>query len=784
MFGEAASVRLDTTPLRPHITYEFHAGQTLDVIGNLLFLLEGEGPAEELEAGTPESGLPNLGLATIDATGQPGSLVPLFPARPPDEFDDMIISELGEREAAITVEQTATFQISMANGGGIVAAFDIQIEGIDPSWVSIMPPHVNLNEGGRANATIAIRPPRASSSMAGPHHFLIVVTSLNYPGRRSSRGATVNIAPYHEFYVSDISPRQQSVGWFRKTAEVSFEITNRSNCDTLFQVEGIDDEKALDFEFYLAPEKTTLATRAQVKLKPDETLPIPVHITPRARTLIALTQHQHSFNITSSMADTPQSGRMLLGFVRRQALIGPFLLFLIVLLLAAGIIYTFWPRVSIKVTPQQIIAGQQAKIEWSASPPFLIEVKLNGEPAVAPSSSVIKRPITNTTYQVQADTWLSKIFPTIAGKASETVTVEPVSPQISLFEADPDHITAANQTVTLSWLAVDADEVILVDVLAGKEEKLDKPYGAKTVKLEKGSMYILKAKNNSVPDQPIQKQLDIPLIIPVPVIDSFLVTPETITAGQTVTITWKVRQAEKIAVEPAGKDLPLAGELVYAPKETTALVLTATNGTEVAMALKQVKVNPAPPEAVPPVIDAFIATPEKGVGGTTVKLDWSISGAVGKIELTDGNSTWNNVKVSENYDEAIKAKGTLSVTVDATTLYTLTAYNGDKQAVKTLKIAITDPAAPVISAFTVAPEEPTSYPVSSVVLNWLITGDCTKFEITYDNVILSSDSTSIYYDATLKLQGSKTIANITKPTMFVLTTYNGAAKAILTAAMK
>ncbi|HEY9076321.1 MAG TPA: FHA domain-containing protein [Anaerolineaceae bacterium] len=774
LMGERGDARLNGQAIQPRLRYELHPGQTLEIEGSILFLVPAEGALETVAPVQTETSL-----------AVPGGLS-LLPARPPDQMDEMIVSDMGERQATVNVDQTATWTVNVANGGSLVAAFEIHVEGINPSWVTILPPRLNLNEGGKASATIAITPPRHPSSRAGSHHFAIVITSANYPGRRSLRGATLVINPYQEFTVSELSPRQHSVTWFKRTVLSQLQVANLSNSEGVFRLEGMDDEKALDFEFKIPSERASLATRAQFTLDPEQALTVPVRITCRRRTFIALTHHQHSFTVNTSLVDSPQPARMLLGYVRRLPLIGPLLIFLLLLLGAALTIFTFYPRITFTALPSTIVAGQATRLEWSAFPPFMVTVTLNDEPVPAPRGSQNLRLIKTTTYKIKANTWLSTIFPTLAATQTHTINVTPVRPEILLFEANPEQINAANQGVIISWLVLNADEVSLVNTTAGKEDKLDKPYGARTVNLEKGSVYVLNVKNNSMPDQPVQKQLTIPLIIPVPVIESFSLSTETINAGQSVTVKWKVRNAAKVSLEPGAAELPASGELVVTPKETGAIVLTAVNGPETVRAMKQVTVRPPPAAAAPPVIDAFVASPEKGVGSASGKLTWSISGPYGKIELTDGSTIWNNVKGTTEYDEAIKAKGSKGFSVTETTLYTLTVYNGDQKVVKTATVTIDpppDPAPPVIENFSLSPEAPVTYPVT-VTLNWMINDPWTKFELSYDDRVFSTDKSSPNYDSTLKAQGSKSIAAVNKPTMFVLTVWNGSTKVVKSVTMK
>ena len=114
------------------------------------------------------------------------------------EFSTKYLANLGHAthlvEGAEEIAKSLSKQCHLAiitNGGGIVATFAVRVEGVAESWVTISPPQVNLNEGERATVTVAITPPRLSSSRAGTYHVAIVVTSPNYPGRSGQQGASV-----------------------------------------------------------------------------------------------------------------------------------------------------------------------------------------------------------------------------------------------------------------------------------------------------------------------------------------------------------------------------------------------------------------------------------------------------------------------------------------------------------------------------------------------------------------------------------------------------------------
>jgi len=78
-----------------------------------------------------------------------------------DISDETIVLDISAREVTIDVDNAATWQLTIANGGNLVARFEVHVEGwVDGSWVTIEPGFVNLFEGGRGLVNVSITPPR------------------------------------------------------------------------------------------------------------------------------------------------------------------------------------------------------------------------------------------------------------------------------------------------------------------------------------------------------------------------------------------------------------------------------------------------------------------------------------------------------------------------------------------------------------------------------------------------------------------------------------------------
>jgi hypothetical protein len=654
VFSQVGETTLGGQPLPPNVSREIHNWDTIEFDGHTIIVLEGAAAATRLAPATapatewpspPGAGPFAPPVEAMAPAAPPAPRRPVgLPVRPIDQADEVIVTELPEREWTVDVDQAVMFQMTIVNGGDIVAAFEVSVEELDEDWVTILPPQVNLNEGERVTVTITIAPPRLPTSRAGMHYFAVVVTSPNYPNRRSHRGATLVINPYYEFAVGELSPKRQTISWFKGAGQARIPIVNKGNSDALFRLEAEDEERACSFEFQVPGEAAGLATQAEMRLAAEEIARIPVRTTPHSRRLIGLRKRTHSFTVTTTMLEESQMPRAVLGELRSKPLIGPGLILLTIFSLIALTLFTFWPRVYLEEPkPRSVRAGQEVHLKWEAFPPFFIKLSLNDETVEAPKGSTTERPIKTTMYELRGDTWLSRFFPFMSKPTQRMVEVTPVRPDILLFEAQPEQITSGKSAV-LSWLAVDADNLILINHTDGVPETLGHPAGSREIRPERNTLYTLQAVNNSLGDQPVEQPVEIVVTTPVPtppsqpVVKQFIVEPEVITEGQSISLTWVVTGVESVSIQPIGADLPSSGAISHSPKETTLYVLTASSGEETARAMRQVTVSTAlTPTPMPTPGPRYGITKYEGIsfcGYTEFRFNVRDARGLGKRDVT------------------------------------------------------------------------------------------------------------------------------------------------------
>ena len=110
--------------------------------------------------------------------------------------------------------------------------------------------------------------------------------------------------------MGELSPKQQSVSFRKRTGLVTFPIANKGNSETPFRLEGDDDERACRFEFELEGEEARLIRQAELRLHPGQAYDLPIYVTPLRRRLVALRKRTYSFTITTALiegAPTPRA---------------------------------------------------------------------------------------------------------------------------------------------------------------------------------------------------------------------------------------------------------------------------------------------------------------------------------------------------------------------------------------------------------------------------------------------------------------------------------------------
>ncbi|HDQ71334.1 MAG TPA: hypothetical protein ENN19_04460 [Chloroflexi bacterium] len=601
------------------------------------------------------------------------------------------------------MRETASTRLTIANGGDIVATFDVHVEGVDESWVDISTPRVNLNEGERAGAAITITPPRSPSSRAGVYPITIVVTSPNHPERASRMGALLTINPYYEFSIGELSPKQQTISWSKQTGRVTLPITNRGNSHALFRIEAHDDEQACSFEIDVPGESTSLVRQAEMHLPPARTVAVPISITPISRQLAAMSPRFYAFNVTASLLEGDENSRTVMGQLWSKPLIGPLRILVLALILLISVVLVFQPRIHyFRIEPETgiIRASDTVRLQWRVSA-FATDLEIDGYGGQIEGSSgtVTHTPSENvTTYQLKADNWLSRLLPQCLSKSrTQTVIVIPRDPRIETFAASKKEIVKGER-ITLHWSVSGADRVVFTANGIAEVISSDQYIGQRELTPESNAIYILEASNASGID--LQSMM-VRVIPPTLVIERFDVQPTRIAPGETVSITWSVLGATSVEIAPLGDKYPPQGSTIYAPEKTMDFILSAAKGESEVRTLRNVVVESgldegdetggmSREEESTPLIEYFTASPRQVIEGENneVRLAWSIAGETSSIEITSpDHETLSN----------LASQGDATITVDRSTVFVLTVRHGEQRVSRSVEVTVQE-STPAITA--------------------------------------------------------------------------------------
>lgn len=753
VYDGGAAARLHGEPLQANVPAEIRNWDAVELDGYSLVLIEAEPEAEaEAPAAPPVSGAPASRRPSSD-----GSLVAVprpteQTTRLPEQRDDLVLVEdLPEREWVVDPGQSMTTRLTVVNGGPLVAWFEIRVEGLPAEWVELSAEVLKLNEGERGAIDLTFSPARVPSSRAGPYPLSIVVTSPSYPGHLSRLSATLNVGAFYAFSTGELAPKQQTVRWARRYGQAEIPVTNNGNSDTLFHITGEDAERACAFEFHVPGEDAGLVRQAEIRIPAGSTAVVPVSILPPRR-LVALRGRQYAYTITTSMVGGDQMPRSIMGQLKSAPLIGPLAMALIGFCLAFLLGFLFSPnRVpELRIAPRYVREpGGSVTLEFAAerfsrlSPDNLLnringlflretlEYKAEGQEwQVLAASRNPENPIEGTAgreshippgngyYRFTSKSWVSDLVAFLEGESGVVpVFVEPVEPQVA-FTVDRNPILAG-ETVTLRWDVLYAESLVLEH--DGIVETISPDMlqaGQYSAPLDLSTTYALIATNRSW-DQPVRVVQQVEVLYPTPVVVRFDVAPLTIAQGDNVQIGWEALDAEGVTIDPLG-GFPIKGETSDQPPELRRYRFVAfknvPDGSRVESQplFKEVYVNTPTPTPAPPEIQVFDATPKEVIRGDNqlVNLRWQVTGQTTNVEITAPGIALPGL--------APQDPDGIAVTVEETTLFILTAYNGELSVSAPVEVTLLEPT-PTLTPTPTATPTPTPTPSPTPVPPPLVT---------------------------------------------------------------
>jgi hypothetical protein len=214
---------------------------------------------------------------------------------------------------------SATFTVEVANLGSVVDRYRCEIVGIDPAWVTVSPPSIELfpqnGEARRADSppstgrfTVSLHPPRVPAATAGPWPIAARVTSEHDATSRRVEETTVAMLPFGSLE-TDLHP---SIAGGRLGAGAIVQVVNQGNRPEAVVLSGTDPAAKIAFEF----------RPPSANLGPGESLGVAARLSAGGLKLIGGTETRpFKIEVRAAAPDTP--AQVLSGTFERRALIPP-----------------------------------------------------------------------------------------------------------------------------------------------------------------------------------------------------------------------------------------------------------------------------------------------------------------------------------------------------------------------------------------------------------------------------------------------------------------------------
>ena len=159
-----------------------------------------------------------------------------------------------------------------------------------------------------------------------------------------------------------------------------------------------------------------------------------------------------------------------------------------------------------------------------------------------------------------------------------------------------------------------------------------------------------------------------------PEVAIFNVLPGNIVSGNFATVTWDVRNAYDVEIEPSFGIIRPKGSQPVNPPFTTTYRLTATNDQGSILATTTLTVSGVPPTIDTPVVKTFTASPSVIRNGGSSILSWqTVGGSSASIDKGVGT---------------VPGEGSTQVSPAATTTYMLTVTSPDGAQFQTVTVNV------------------------------------------------------------------------------------------------
>ncbi len=302
---------------------------------------------------------------------------------------------------------------------------------------------------------------------------------------------------------------------------------------------------------------------------------------------------------------------------------------------AAYIYFNGDTTVTIDAAPSEIVIGQSATLSWTSINADTVTID-QGIGDVDVNGSITVTPGQTTTYSITATG--------AGGNETDHVTISvipPVPPVVS-FNTLENRIDPGNST-TLWWNTTYADSCSIAPAIG-----IVNLNDSITVSPAETTTYTITATG---PGGTTTETVN--LIVAFEPTVNITAAPETISPGESSTLTWSSTYADSVTIEPDIGNVDLAGSLDVSPLGTTVYTITATGPGGTSSGSTTVQVQALPPVAT------LTAEPDTIDDGESSTLTW--------------DTTYADSVIIEPDVGSVGLSGSVSVSPTSSTNYTLTA---------------------------------------------------------------------------------------------------------------
>ncbi len=623
---------------------------------------------------------------------------------------------LNEDKLTIAPGQVGVLRVTVGNMGRIVDHFTFTADGIPATWLHGPENPVQLNPGSQAPVALSIVVPRSSEASSGIRSVTIRAHSREFPEALATSKVALTVLPFAMSSLS-LKPNKRTV---RRSTQFVATLKNQGNTALDYYLQTEEEEPRLKFHF----------SEPVVALEPGQSRDVILRTTAPLRILGAAQQRPFSLaaRATNSQKNLPDSTQPenKMGLNAKEMLVN------------AKDEATKRAGATVgNIAEQAMNAVEDAVVSGKGID--LGRIAKNAATRVGNDAAGMQRQAAQKAFK-DAQGGAAKaglgILTGGIGRASSNALPfpedqaappgadpMPVKAQLTHLALMPMWLPMAilallaflifwlTRPPTITTFIASTDKPFLEQPVSfnfesssnnlelrrsDQLETIKIPAGSKTFMLEKGFKSLepvkmtLIAKGNF--GSRVEKELQLTPKALKPEVLEFTVSPPKLIKGTPVTIRWKVKNAEKVTIEPFGAQA-LEGRITDKPTVNRTYTLVAVNKNERISIPIKLGVNYQKPK-----ITGFSITPTKVIRGKDLKIT---------VYIKAPNSVVTNLEPYGKVDEQDIVE---IAAPEVDTDYTLSAENPAGKDSRTIRVKVVEPIAttPTTPDFPTTPTTPTT----------------------------------------------------------------------------